>query len=81
VIGYIGTSGESTGPHLHYEVLKGGTQINPMSVKVPTGIKLAGAELNRFKAETQRIEQAMKAEPANQMAAADSGPTGATQAH
>src|SRR5262249_10158648 len=48
VIGYVGMTGEATGPHLHYEVLQSGTQINPMSVKVPTGRKLGGPELEQF---------------------------------
>ena len=48
VIGYVGASGRVTGPHLHYEVLRDGKQVNPVSVKFPTGEKLTGQELQRF---------------------------------
>ena len=57
VIGYIGTTGHSTGPHLHYEVLRNDKQINPLSVKQPPNTQLAGADLERFNQEVARIDR------------------------
>lgn len=61
VIAYVGSTGASTGPHLHYEILRGETQVNPMRVNMPPGKKLSGASMGHFEARRSKIDEQINA--------------------
>lgn len=72
VIGYVGSTGMSTGAHLHYRFIKGGRNVDPLSTDLPTGTPLEGEELGRFAA----IRDGLRA----RIDAAADGPSAGTRA-
>ncbi|MBN2676089.1 MAG: peptidoglycan DD-metalloendopeptidase family protein [Alphaproteobacteria bacterium] len=56
IVGYVGSTGRSTGPHLHYEILKNGVHVNPLTVKMPSVENLDGKELVRFKRNKEKVD-------------------------
>jgi murein DD-endopeptidase MepM/ murein hydrolase activator NlpD len=59
VIGFVGSTGQSTGAHVHYEILVNGRFVDPMRVKLPRGRSLEGSMLTNFEKERDRLDVMM----------------------
>jgi murein DD-endopeptidase MepM/ murein hydrolase activator NlpD len=64
IIGYVGSTGMSTGPHLHYETLINGSQINPLSIRLPAGGKLEGKDFATFRTAIAELDERRRTTPA-----------------
>lgn len=70
VVGYVGQTGHATGPHLHFEFLRGGEKVDFLSLRIPKNDRLAGRDLQRFKRLRDEREALLRSED-NQVGQSD----------
>ena len=80
VIGFVGSTGQSTGPHVHYEILVNGRFVDPLRVKLPRGRSLEGPIMASFEKERDRLDTQMNNRGSAARVSDATGSTGSTGA-
>jgi murein DD-endopeptidase MepM/ murein hydrolase activator NlpD len=80
VIGFVGSTGMSTGAHVHYEILVNGRFVDPMRVKLPRGRSLEGSIMASFEKERDRLDAQMNNRGTSARVSDATGSTGSPQA-